>query len=100
MYKQGGINKIGDNRPITIINNLFKVFEISLHGSIFSHAKNVVTSHQHGFMKHRSTVTNFIVITQSISSAIDNHLHYNDFSKDCDKLDHGTLLTTVSFGKM
>lgn len=100
IFKKGDKSCIENYRPITICNNVSKVFEIALYKPIYSHVRNLLTQHQHGFVKGRSTSTNLFHITEFLSTALDNHLQvdviYTDLSKAFDKLDHNILLSTLS----
>ena len=51
VYKKGEKNEITNYRPITIICNFGKVFEILLHDNIYSHVQQKISTQQHGFMK-------------------------------------------------
>ncbi|XP_063931190.1 uncharacterized protein LOC135143240 [Zophobas morio] len=51
IYKNGDRSNVTNYRPITIINNLAKVFEHVLHILIYPHVSNMITDSQHGFVK-------------------------------------------------
>ncbi|KAJ3655266.1 hypothetical protein Zmor_014402 [Zophobas morio] len=61
IYKNGDRSNVTNYRPITIINNLAKVFEHVLHILIYPHVSNMITDSQRGFVKGRSTVTNLVL---------------------------------------
>lgn len=96
IFKKGDKLNVENYRPITIICNFAKVFEISLYDGIYNNIRGQISSYQHGFVKSRSTVTNLFSVTQFISEAIDAgkqvDVIYTDFSKAFDRLDHGILL--------
>lgn len=100
VFKKGEKNNIANFRPISIICNFCKGLEILLHDTIYPNIKNQLSIHQHGFVKGRSTTSNLICITQSISEAIDQRnqmdVIYTDFSKAFDTLDHAILLKKMS----
>lgn len=103
VFKKGSKNSIENYRPIALICNFAKVFEILLHDVIFNHVKNSISPSQHGFFKKRSTTTNLSMFTQYVSDAMDSKCQidvvYTDFSKAFDKLDHEILLSKLqSFG--
>lgn len=103
VFKKGDRSIVENYRPITIINNFSKAFEILLYDPIFYFIKNKITQYQHGFMKGRSTTTNLFCITQTISDAIDNNSQvdviYTDLSKAFDRLNHNILLLKLhNFG--
>lgn len=96
VFKKGSKNCVENFRPITIICNFGKVFEIAIHNFLFLHVQKHITIHQHGFMKQRSTVTNLFCITQYIANNLDKNIQvdaiYTDLSKAFDRLDHDILL--------
>ena len=59
---------------------------------IFNHVKSYMSESQHGFIKHRSTVTNLVTYTDFIAKCIDNKIQvdsvYTDFSKAFDSVNH------------
>lgn len=95
VFKKNDRSLIENYRPIAIICNFSKVFEMVLHKIIFSHVKNYITFHQHGFMAGRSTTTNLACFTQYLSEKLDHgsqvDIIYTDFSKAFDSLDHSIL---------
>lgn len=99
VFKKGDANNIQNYRPITIINNFSKVFEMVLYNYLSFYVKNRITCNQHGFIKGRSTVTNLMCISQYITDAFDERLQvdvvYTDFSKAFDRLDHKLLLNKL-----
>lgn len=96
VFKKGDKSNIENFRPITIINNFSKVFELTLYEPTFIYMRNRITEYQHGFMKGRSTITNLFCLTQYISDSADANSQvdviFTDFSKAFDRLDHNTLL--------
>lgn len=96
VYKKGDKKEITNFRPITVICNFSKVFELVLFDYMYDHVKNAISPRQHGFIKGRSTVTNLMCITQYISESIDlgfqTDVIYTDFSKAFDRLNHKILL--------
>lgn len=103
VYKKGNQCDIVNFRPISIISNFSKVFEIVLYNRLYNHVCRQISPFQHGFMKGRSTVTNLINITQFIAESIDKQTQtdviYTDFSKAFDKLDHNILIKRlIEFG--
>lgn len=100
VHKSGNIEMVSNYRPIAIIPNFAKVFEMCLYENIFPNVKTYLTSKQHGFMPKRSTVTNLAIFSQFTAAAIDSRSQvdviYTDFSKAFDKLDHSVLLKKLS----
>lgn len=103
VYKKGNRLDISNFRPISLIPNFSKVFEILLHEIIYYRVKNLITPLQHGFFKGRSTVTNLACITEFLAEGIDRRRQadvvYMDLSKAFDRLDHNILLRKLyNFG--
>lgn len=103
VFKKGDRSIISNYRPIIILSNISKLFEIVLHDVLFYHVKTQLAPYQHGFMPGRSTSTNLAVFTQFVANILDQggqvDVVYTDFSKAFDRLDHGKLLQKLaSFG--
>ena len=85
-------------RPIALTNHLTKIFERILHSALvsFLDKNNLFNSSQHGFRKHRSTITQLISYFESIISSLEEgnlvDAVYLDFAKAFDKVDHNILL--------
>ena len=99
LYKFGSRNEMINYRPITLINNFAKIFEIVLHSQMYSHVTTCLAPQKHGFTKGKSTVTNLILKTQFLAECIDKRSQvdciYMDFSKTFDRLNHQLLLTKM-----
>ena len=103
IFKKGSRNDVTKYRPITIIDNFAKVFEILLHSLIYDHVSTLLSCRQHGFVKGRSTVTNLFLMTQFVSECVDRQSQvdciYFDFSKAFDRMNHEILLQKIdAFG--
>lgn len=83
-------------RPISILCNFAKLFEMLLYDRIYLSVKCYLSTNQHGFMNGRSTTTNLIQFGQYVSQALDNKQQvdviYTDFSKAFDVICHAVLL--------
>lgn len=99
VFKSGNRDEVTNYRPITLINNFSKVFEIVLHSQMYSHVANYLAPQQHGFIKGRSTATNLFLKTQFLSECLDKCSQvdciYMDFSKAFDRLNHRLLLSKM-----
>lgn len=99
IFKKGDRSNIESYRPIVILNNFSKLFEIVLYDVLSFHIKYQISYNQHGFLTGRSTTTNLVSITQFLAETIDDgsqtDVVYTDLSKAFDKLDHGLLLNKL-----
>lgn len=96
ILKHGDPSDVTNYRPITLLCNFAKVFEMSLYNRIYPVIRPIISIDQHGFMEKRSTNTNLIYFSQFLSNVIDQQgqvdVIYTDFSKAFDRLDHRILL--------
>jgi hypothetical protein len=96
VYKKGEKSDINNYRPIAIICNFAKIFELLLHTFFHRHVSRTLSPHQHGFMKGRSVETNLVSLTQFLAEALNENKQvdviYTDFSKAFDRIDHQLLL--------
>lgn len=83
-------------RPISKLCIVSKVFERIIYNQIYSALRHSFSSVQHGFLKGRSTVTNLVLlndsITQNMESGLQTDAIYTDYSKAFDRVDHSRLL--------
>lgn len=100
IFKSGNHENVCNYRPISILVTFAKVFEKVVYPIINWHFKQIISQHQHGFFKGRSTLTNLVCFLDKISSAVDSHKHvdviYTDFSKAFDKVPHRILTKKLS----
>ena len=72
IYKSGDRADISNYRPVSIINNFSKVFEMLLSDRLQPAIRDKLSLYEHGFIKRRSTVTNLTCISQHIAETIDS----------------------------
>lgn len=100
IHKAGTKSEITNYRPITILSNFAKLFEIVVYNRIYFSVKNIISDTQHGFMSLRSTATNLAIITQYISNSLDVQRQvdviYTDISKAFDRIDHEILIQKIN----
>lgn len=101
VYKKNEKQEVSNYRPIVILCNFSKAFEILLHESVSFHVKSQICINQHGFTPGRSTSTNLLYLTQYTAEVLDMggqvDIIYTDFSKAFDRLNHDILLKKLSF---
>lgn len=95
ILKSGDPADITNYRPISILNNFAKIFEMSVYEYLYSQLKSVIATHQHGFIERRSTISNLAEKTEFIANVINEQgqvdVVYTDFSKAFDTIDHRIL---------
>lgn len=100
ILKSGDAQLVSNYRPVSVLNNFAKVFEMSLYARIFPLVKDTITEVQHGFFEGRSTTTNLTYFTQFVSQALDSNSQvdvvYTDFSKAFDRISHSIILSKLS----
>ena len=96
IFKKGDRCDLHDYRPISILCNFSKLFEICIYNQIYSQIKSLISPDQHGFMEKRSCVTNLGCLSEFICSILDNQgqidVIYTDFQKAFDQIDLYILL--------
>lgn len=99
VLKSGSPLNICNYRPIAIICNFGKLFEIILDDVIYNSLKNIVSSNQHGFMAKQRTVTNLLSIKQFTSCDLDSKSQVDvintDFQKAFEEIDQYLLLSKL-----
>ena len=97
IYKSKGCKQdVTSYRPVTITCSLARVFENVVLELMRPNLQQIISSHQHGFCKGRSTFTNLLEFYNNAVNRVDNKesvaIAYFDLSKAFDKLDHNILL--------
>jgi hypothetical protein len=99
VFKNGDRSIIDNYRPISILSNFSKIFEIVLYSYIYPYITNFISPHQHGFLKKRSTVTNLACFSQYVSESINQSSQvdtiYTDFAKAFDRVDHRLIISKL-----
>ena len=72
VHKKGDKSNVCNYRPIAILNNFSKLFEMIIYNTLLTHTRSFISNDQHGYMTGRSTVTNLACFSQYVSEVIDN----------------------------
>lgn len=96
VHKGGSRSDVENYRPISILPTLSKLFERLVHNILYPSLHKLIIEQQHGFVRHRSTVTNLVLYTTYIFENLDKNKQtdsvYTDFRKAFDRVDHKILL--------
>ena len=96
IFKAGLKNKVENYRGICKQSALPKALDFLVSCKLQFYCKNIISIHQHGFMRGRSTASNLLTFTDYVVSALDNRTQvdavYTDFSKAFDRVNHNVLL--------
>ena len=101
VFKKGDRTEAANYRPVSITSHLIKVFErvLRTHLVQFLEENNFLTSHQHGFRKRRSCLTqlleHFDTVLKTLNSGDEVDVIYLDYAKAFDKVDHAILLAKL-----
>lgn len=100
VFKQGESNNVSNYRPISLLCNFAKIFEIIIYNRIYSEINSAISFRQFGFMTGRSTISNLACITQFIAENLESagqvDVIYTDLQKAFDKIDHFILLNKLN----
>lgn len=92
VYKSGNCNRVTNYRGISILCSLSKIFEKMVHHAVYNAASSLLSTNQHGFMKHRSTTTNLMCFVNFLSREMEQRRQvdtvYVDFAKAFDTVPH------------
>ncbi|MFZ2539851.1 MAG: reverse transcriptase family protein, partial [Oscillospiraceae bacterium] len=85
-------------RPIALTSACCKILETFISQNLidYLHTHNLISPHQHGFLKHHSTSTNLLESLNDWTSSLSNHksvsIAYIDFKSAFDSISHLKLL--------
>jgi len=92
--------KANNYRPISVLNNISKIFEIIIHENVLHQFQSHFNSCQHGFIKSNSTSTNIIAYPYFITSLVHSQRQvyaiYFDFSSAFDLVTYPLLLRKIN----
>ena len=65
IHKKGEVLKIGNYRPVSLLDIGSKIFEKLIYLGLWNHFVFYLTEHQHGFVNHRSVIANIMIFSKS-----------------------------------
>lgn len=96
LHKSGSRSNMENYRGIAKLSAIPKLFEKLITCKLIHSLRGIISPHQHGFLKGKSTVTNLLefisFIFSSFQSKLQTDVIYTDFSKAFDRVDHRLLL--------
>lgn len=101
IFKKGNRTSASNYRPISLTSIICRLMESILRDAIVEHLKsnNLIRGSQHGFMPHRSCLTNLLEFLEVVTRLIDEghsvDLLYLDFARAFDKVPHARLMMKV-----
>ena len=100
LHKSGSRNEVSNYRGIAKLNVIPKLFEHIIADQLAFSLSNIISTHQHGFLKGRSVMTNLLEFTSTIfdgfCSGFQTDVIYTDFSKAFDTVNHALLIKKLS----
>ena len=103
IFKKGDKTDAGNYRPISLTCLLCRILESILRDQIILHLQkyNLIAKSQHGFLPHRSCLTNLLEFLEVITKLVDEghsvDVMFLDFSKAFDKVPHMRLMSKVRY---
>jgi len=98
LFKKGDASDPGNYRPVSLTSISCKIMETCIYDEIIAYMRqnNLLSRHQHGFLKRRSTCTQLIECLEDWTKQLENKnptdVIYVDFRKAFDSVSHDKLL--------
>lgn len=102
IFKKGSRKKAENYRPISLTSQCCKVFERMVKKRLEEHltSHNLLTDHQHGFMRKRSCLTNLFETLENWTEVLDKNscldVIFLDYQKAFDSVPHLRLVKKLS----
>ena len=102
IFKKGAKRRPGNYRPVSLTSQACKVLERLIREQVMSHLEknDLISEHQHGFVKKRSCLTNLLEAmdkwTEIVDSGTPVDIIYCDYKKAFDTVPHKRLLRKLS----
>lgn len=98
--KKGDSKNIDNYRGIALQSCLPKLFDRILKNIIYEIVEPIISKHQHGFVRRRSTQTNLINVVDFMNTHLAKGksvgVLYLDIAKAFDRLDHAIIISVLS----
>ena len=105
IFKKGSKTNPSNYRPISITSIVVRIFEKLIKTKLIKHLQNnnLITKHQHGFQKNKSTTTQLLEFQNDLTKSVDNKNSVDVIFLDCQKafdtVPHKRLLNKIkAFG--
>ena len=101
IHKKGTKGLAANYRPVSLTSIICKLMESVIRDNLTKHLHEnlLIAASQHGFMKHKSCLTNLLEFLETVTSALDDNecmdLIYLDFAKAFDKVPRQRLLAKL-----
>ena len=98
IFKKGLKKDPSNNRPVSLTSQVGKVLERIMKSHIMEHLEtySLISKHQHGFMKKKSTQSNLLETFEEWTKALDDKngldVVYLDYRKAFDTVPHKRLV--------
>jgi len=99
IYKKKGLRSdLTNYRPVSLTSVPCKIMESLIRDNLleFTESNNILTKHQHGFIQHRSCLTNLLEALEAWTEALDEGLGVDvlflDYRKAFDSVAHKKLI--------
>jgi Reverse transcriptase (RNA-dependent DNA polymerase)/Endonuclease-reverse transcriptase len=96
IHKSESLHDARNFRPISKLSIVAKILDNLMADQLFNRCQHLISPHQHGFFKTRSTATNLIPYANNIQRVMDGGGQVDvigmDVAKAFDKIDHSLII--------